>query len=47
MELGNQLGVDRTPTIIIESGGEIRAVEPGYGQISSYLDSIVAERSVS
>jgi protein-disulfide isomerase len=40
MQLGNQLGVDRTPTIVVENGGEIHAVEPGFAPIRAYIDAI-------
>lgn len=42
LELGNQLGVNSTPTIYVEQGGSARRVGADYATLSSYVESILA-----
>jgi protein-disulfide isomerase len=43
MELGNQLGVNGTPTIYVEQGGAARRVGPDFQALSAYLEAVLAE----
>jgi len=45
LELGNQLGVNQTPTIYVEQGGTARRVGPDYATLSQYVDEILAEET--
>jgi len=42
MELGNQLGVGGTPTILVEFGGSARQVGYDFASISEYIDGLLA-----
>ena len=42
MELGMQLGVDGTPTILVEQGGAVRRVGFDFQGISTYIDGLLA-----
>jgi protein-disulfide isomerase len=43
MELGNQLRVSGTPTILVEQGGSARIVPSTFDGISSYIETLLAE----
>ena len=43
MELGNQLGVNGTPTIYVEQGGSARRVGNDLQALRAYIDGILAE----
>jgi len=45
MELGNQLGVNQTPTIYVEQGGSARRVGPDFQTLSQYIESILSEET--
>ncbi len=45
MELGNQLGVNGTPTIYVEQGGSARRVGMDYQSLQAYIDGILAEEA--
>lgn len=45
MELGNQLGVNGTPTIYVEQGGTARRVGFDLATLSQYIDGILAEET--
>ncbi|HSH75215.1 MAG TPA: DsbA family protein [Longimicrobiales bacterium] len=45
MELGNQLGVNGTPTIYVEQGGSARRVGMDFQSISQYIDEILADEA--
>jgi len=47
MELGNQLGVNQTPTIYVEQGGSARRVGPDFQTLSQYIESILSEETGS
>jgi protein-disulfide isomerase len=42
MELGNQLGVGGTPTILIEHNGSLRQVAYDFASISEHIDALLA-----
>jgi protein-disulfide isomerase len=42
MELGNQLGVGGTPTILIEHNGSLRQVAYDYASIAEHIDGLLA-----
>lgn len=42
LELGNQLGVGGTPTILIEYNGSVRQVGNDFGAIREYIDGLLA-----
>jgi protein-disulfide isomerase len=42
MELGNQLGVGGTPTILIEHNGSLRQVGYDFASIAEYIDGLLA-----
>ena len=43
LELGNQLGVNGTPTILIEFNGSVRQVGPDFTSIQEYVDGVLAD----
>jgi protein-disulfide isomerase len=43
MQLGEQLGVNGTPTVMIERGGAVRRVGSDFQSISSYLNQLLSE----
>jgi protein-disulfide isomerase len=45
MELGNQLGVNGTPTIYVEQGGSARRVGNDFQSLRTYIDGILAEEA--
>jgi protein-disulfide isomerase len=45
MELGNQLGVNGTPTVYVEQGGAARRVGNDLQSIASYIDDILSEEA--
>ena len=45
LELGNQLGVNSTPTIYVEQGGSARRVGADFATLSSYIEGILAEET--
>jgi protein-disulfide isomerase len=47
MELGNQLGVNQTPTIYVEQGGSARRVGPDFQTLSQYIEGILSEETGS
>jgi protein-disulfide isomerase len=42
LELGNQLGVGGTPTILIEHNGTVRQVGYDFASIQEYIDGLLA-----
>jgi len=42
LELGNQLGVNGTPSIYIEQGGAARRVGPDFASLSEYIDGVLS-----
>lgn len=45
MELGNQLGVNGTPSIYVEQGGSARRVGADFQTLSRYIESILSEET--
>jgi protein-disulfide isomerase len=45
MELGNQLGVNGTPTVYVEQGGSARRVAADFASLSAYLEDIFSEEA--
>ena len=45
MELGNQLGVNGTPSIYVEQGGSARRVGADFQTLSQYIESILSEET--